>query len=88
MYEIVIKFDLADEPSMFTSTIERFEALQNTVHDKRVVLVANGDKISMALCVTSKLCRAICLGYINANRTTSHPLDDLVQLKILQREYP
>lgn len=51
LHEKVVEFHLADEASMFTSAVQWSETLQDAVDDERVVLVADGDQIAMALCI-------------------------------------
>ena len=53
LHEKVVEFHLADEASMFASAIQRFEALQEAVDNERVVLIADGDQVAMALHIAS-----------------------------------
>ena len=51
LHEKVVEFHLTDEASMFTSAVQRLETLQDAVDNERVVLVADGDQITMALSI-------------------------------------
>ena len=84
MHEVIVEFDLADETPVFAATVEWFEALQDTVNDKGVVLVAHSDEISMAFSITCHLGRAVRLGHIDTDRTACHTFHHFVQLEILQ----
>ena len=84
MHEVIVEFDLADETPVFAATVEWFEALQDTVNDKGVVLVAYSDEISMAFSITCHLSRAVCLGHIDTDRAACHTFHHFVQLEILQ----
>ena len=51
LHEKVVEFHLTDEASMFASAVQRLETLQDAVDNERVILVADGDQITMALSI-------------------------------------
>ena len=78
---------MADETSMLTPTTNRYKSLQNTVDNKRVILIANCDEISMTSSVAAEFLRAICIGDIDTDWTSSHTLDDFVHFEIFHAEH-
>lgn len=54
---------------------ERFEPLQDAVHDEGVVVVADCNQVSVALLIARQLGRAVRVGYIDADRASSNAFD-------------
>ena len=83
----VVELDLADEASVLTPAVQRLEALKDAVDDEGVVLVSNGDKVTVAARVDAQRCRTVGFGDIDADWVASDALHDLVQLQVLQRKH-
>lgn len=82
----VVEFDLTHVISVFTASIQRFKALQDTVDHKRVVLVTHGYQIAMTFRVRSLVRRAICFGNVDADWVARHTFYNFVELEVLQGE--
>ena len=58
--------------------------LSNAIHNKRVVLIANSDQITVRVRVSCHTRRSITSGHIDANWIASDTLNHFVQLKIFE----